>query len=122
MKPQDIDTSILHNLQQQSGSQLLQAFQQNLAKQEADRQLHDIQQVLKQEAESQATNTTTQQVKKQPISQEEMEKHLIQKLFLQASGGIPATDAVLSLQVEYNCTKVVHFTDSFCYMNNVNSN
>jgi hypothetical protein len=65
-----------------------------LAKQEADRQLHDIQQVLKQEAESQATNTTTQQVKKQPISQEEMEKHLIQKLFLQASGGIPATDAV----------------------------
>jgi hypothetical protein len=30
-----------------------------------------------------------------------MEKHLIQKLFLQASGGIPATDAVLSLQVEY---------------------
>ena len=40
-----------------------------------------------------------------------MEKHLIQKLFLQASGGIPATDAVLSLQVEYNCTKVVHFTD-----------
>lgn len=111
VKPQDMDTSILHNLQQQSGSQLLQAFQQNLAKQEADRQLHDIQQVLKQEAESQATNMTTQQVKKQPISQEEMEKHLIQKLFLQASGGIPATDAVLSLQVEYNFTEVVYFTD-----------
>ncbi|XP_052057998.1 uncharacterized protein LOC127698551 isoform X3 [Mytilus californianus] len=93
-KPQDTDISILHNLQHPTGTQLLQAFQHNLAaKQEADRQLYDIQAILKQEAENQ---TNTQQNRKQPISKEDMEKHLIQRLFLQ--GGNPSAEAAVSLQ------------------------
>lgn len=61
-----------------------EADRQMQLKQEADRQLHDIQAILKLEAENE-TNSQTQ--RKQPISKEEMEKHLMQRLLLQTTVG-----------------------------------
>lgn len=75
-------------------------LQQNLAKQEAerqrneaDRQLHDIQAILKSEAENE-----THVQRKHPITKEEMEKHLMQRLLLQTTAP-SSVDSSVSFQV-----------------------